>query len=415
MLRHVGERCASVVIGGEMEQKKITKMAWKPLQPFAVHNNMKKNFGIYSSDDFMQLLQYERVRADRSNREFSLIVFEVEKSPRNRKEIKGLISHLRANVRNVDHVGWFKKNIGVILPETSRSKAILFIGAIRERAVSFLIPYSIYSYPEISLPSSNGDRQKEGTDKPEDKVKLYDAQNGGRLLFSECLKQVFSCGVPIWKRCIDIIGASAGLLLLLPFFLLLSIYIKIVSPGPVFYKSERIGHKGKTFTFIKFRTMHISNDQNFHGSRVKELITKGGSWTKFDDYDPRIIPGGKILRKAAVDELPQLLNILKGEMSLVGPRPCIPYEAEEFLRWHTHRFDIMPGLTGLWQVSGKDILSFEEMVRLDIAYARRMSMLFDVYLILKTPFAVIGLIMRAISRRIPHPELESSEQTAYEA
>jgi lipopolysaccharide/colanic/teichoic acid biosynthesis glycosyltransferase len=126
--------------------------------------------------------------------------------------------------------------------------------------------------------------------------------------------------------------------------------------------------------------------------------------------DPRIITGGKVLRKTCIDELPQLFNVLRGEMSLVGPRPCIPYEAEEYLRWHTHRFDILPGMTGLWQVSGKNRLSFEQMIRLDISYAKTMSFLFDLKILLLTLPTIIGLVSEAVVRNIGNKQLEPSKK-----
>ena len=129
------------------------------------------------------------------------------------------------------------------------------------------------------------------------------------------------------------------------------------------------------------------------------------------DRDPRIIPGGRVLRKACLDELPQLFNVLRGEMSLVGPRPCIPYEAEEYLRWHTHRFDILPGMTGLWQVSGKNKLSFEQMIRLDIAYTNRMSPMQDLKILLLTLPTVIGLVLEAGVKKLRGKAFASQRNT----
>jgi lipopolysaccharide/colanic/teichoic acid biosynthesis glycosyltransferase len=142
---------------------------------------------------------------------------------------------------------------------------------------------------------------------------------------------------------------------------------------------------------------------------------------KLDEYDPRIIPGGRILRKLAIDELPQIFNVLRGEMSLVGPRPCIPYEADEYERWHTHRFTILPGLTGLWQVSGKNKLTFAEMIRLDIAYERSMSLWIDLWIIIRTIPTVIGLGLEGAGNRLARirlraqPARESTETKRSEA
>jgi lipopolysaccharide/colanic/teichoic acid biosynthesis glycosyltransferase len=179
---------------------------------------------------------------------------------------------------------------------------------------------------------------------------------------------------------------------------LVAIFIKIVSPGPIFFKQERIGYEGKPFTFIKFRTMKHNAATGKHQQHLKNLILSDcddndcGAMVKLEN-DPQIIPFGKILRKTCIDEIPQLINVLRGEMSLVGPRPSIPYEVEHYLRWHDGRFDAVPGMTGLWQVSGKNRLTFKEMVRLDIRYTRQMSFWMDMKIICKTPFAIAGQVL----------------------
>jgi lipopolysaccharide/colanic/teichoic acid biosynthesis glycosyltransferase len=163
---------------------------------------------------------------------------------------------------------------------------------------------------------------------------------------------------------------------------------------------------------MKFRTMHENSDPRAHKDYLKELIKGGMPMEKLDrGADPRIIPGGIILRKTCLDELPQLFNVLRGEMSLVGPRPCIPYEAEEYLRWHTHRFDILPGMTGLWQVNGKNKLSFEQMMRLDISYTKRMSLLLDLKILLLTVPTIIGLVFEATLRRLSKKQLDPSKKS----
>jgi len=206
--------------------------------------------------------------------------------------------------------------------------------------------------------------------------------------------------VPVWKRALDIVGSLSLLVLASPVFLLLALYIKIVSPGPVFFKQTRVGYKGVPFMFWKFRTMKHGNNQGFHGKHAQSFILSGDvPMDKLDNHDPRIIPGGRAIRKSCIDELPQLWNVLRGDMSLVGPRPCIPYEAQEYLRWHTHRFDVLPGLSGLWQVSGKNKLTFKQMIRLDIAYCRNMSLLNDLSIILRTPFAIAKMVLESLQSK----------------
>jgi len=137
----------------------------------------------------------------------------------------------------------------------------------------------------------------------------------------------------------------------------------------VFFKQERIGYKGRSFDFLKFRTMKADSGTRVHEKHLKTLINNDIQMDKLDgENDPRIIPFGKFLRQSCLDELPQLINVLRGDMSLVGPRPCLAYEAQEYNLWHTKRFDIKPGMTGSWQVNGKNRTTFKEMIRLDINY-----------------------------------------------
>jgi len=213
----------------------------------------------------------------------------------------------------------------------------------------------------------------------------------------DALDPFFVRKIPAWKRLMDILGSILGLILFAPVFLLIPLIIKIVSAGPVFFKQERIGFGGKKFIFLKFRTMKINCDPSVHRQYYARLINvyKTGDdsaecMLKLDSHDPQIILFGKLLRKTYLDELPQLVNVLRGEMSLVGPRPPIPYEVAEYSRWHNGRFDAVPGMTGLWQVSGKNSLSFKKMVRLDIRYSRNLSFIGDVKILLMTPLVIIS-------------------------
>ncbi len=192
-------------------------------------------------------------------------------------------------------------------------------------------------------------------------------------------------GLPFWKRALDL-----GLILLaLPGWLfigaLVALVIKAGSVGPVFFRQKRVGYKGREFTLYKFRTMHINAAVDSHRQHTRNLIKSQDPMTKLDaQQDPRLIPFGSMLRASGLDELPQLLNVVRGDMSLVGPRPCIPYEYELYEPWHRQRLDAVPGLTGLWQVSGKNRTTFDQMVLLDIEYARRRSLWLDLKIIFKT-------------------------------
>lgn len=201
--------------------------------------------------------------------------------------------------------------------------------------------------------------------------------------------------MPVWKRTMDIICSLTGIILLFPLFLIVAAVLKIVSPGPIFFRQERVGYGGKIFLMYKLRTMHVNADDSLHARHMADIINgddKNNYYkpvSKLPD-DPRIIPFGKFLRVSAIDELPQLYNILIGDMSLVGPRPPIPYEVDQYKFWHSDRFDIVPGLTGLWQVSGKNRLPFNEMIRLDIRYAQTQSFWTDMKILLMTPSVVVS-------------------------
>ena len=204
--------------------------------------------------------------------------------------------------------------------------------------------------------------------------------------------------IPAWKRALDIAGSLIALIIVSPIILLSAVFIKIVSPGPVFFKQERVGFLGRTFKLLKLRTMKVNADVSVHREHVKNLIknnqNNGGAakMEKLDAVDSQIIPFGKILRTTCIDELPQLFNVLMGEMSLVGPRPCLGYEAQEYMLWNKERFHTVPGMTGLWQVNGKNNLTFEKMIRLDICYSRNKSLWLDAKIILMTIPAIISEI-----------------------
>jgi len=200
------------------------------------------------------------------------------------------------------------------------------------------------------------------------------------------------------KRGLDVAGGVALLILLSPLFVLIAVLVKVSSPGPVLFRQVRVGQMMKPFTMLKFRTMHVNADEGPHHQFVSRFITGSAHGAdlgtnglfKLSD-DPRITSLGRFLRKTSLDELPQLWNVLRGEMSLVGPRPPLPYELEQYKRWHRRRVvEAKPGLTGLWQVTGRSRTTFDEMVRLDLRYARMRSLSTDLKILLATPAAVIS-------------------------
>ena len=198
----------------------------------------------------------------------------------------------------------------------------------------------------------------------------------------------------------DIIGSLLALFIFSPLFLVVTIAIKLSSKGPVFFRQERIGRYGKPFVFIKFRSMYVENDTGVHKEWFRRFVsdqaerhpTNGTDTVVYKlTKDPRVTRVGKLLRRTSLDELPQFFNVLKGEMSMVGPRPPIPYEVDAYQSWHRGRIlEAKPGITGLWQVNGRSRLAFDDMVRLDLSYARGWSLWLDIKILLQTPLAVLS-------------------------
>jgi lipopolysaccharide/colanic/teichoic acid biosynthesis glycosyltransferase len=197
-------------------------------------------------------------------------------------------------------------------------------------------------------------------------------------------------GIPFWKRALDIACIIAAAPVWLPLGLLVAGLIRVVSPGPVFFRQERVGYLGRRFGCLKFRTMVVNADTSVHRGHLEDLMNSNCPMTKLDKAgDARVIPCGLFLRTLGLDELPQIINVLKGEMSLVGPRPCLPYEYEKYLPRHRKRCAAVPGLTGLWQTSGKNRTTFEEMIELDIYYAKHKSLLMDFKIMMMTMPALL--------------------------
>ncbi len=205
--------------------------------------------------------------------------------------------------------------------------------------------------------------------------------------------------VPPWKRAIDILFCLPALPVLALMTLFMSLMIVLRSPGPVFFRQERVGHGRRRFLCFKFRTMHVRAETDVHREHFAKLIDTNAPMVKIDTRDSRLIPGGRILRATGLDELPQIINVLRGDMSIVGPRPCIPYEYEKYQPWQRERFDTLPGITGLWQVSGKNRTTFEEMMHLDIRYARTKTFWMDLRIIVLTPVAIATQIYDTLIRR----------------
>jgi len=307
-----------------------------------------------------------------------------------KKIIIKVVSSLSDILRETDIKGWYAESgiIGVIFTEMTSLEASAIEEIFRKirGCLSDILPeiffkkaaISFHIYPEVQG-NDAVDRQLNIKPYPD----FAERHIGNKLTISV-------------KRLIDITGSLIALLLFSPVFLVIAIAIKLTSAGPVFFRQNRLGHNGKSFTFLKFRSMYQDNDPGKHRDYIQKFISQQRNAAvepgvfKLKD-DPRITPIGKWLRKTSLDELPQLINVLKGEMSLVGPRPPIPYECDLYDIWHMRRLlSCKPGITGLWQVTGRSRTTFDEMVRLDLQYVNEWSLGLDVKIILKTFRAVFG-------------------------
>jgi len=208
---------------------------------------------------------------------------------------------------------------------------------------------------------------------------------------------------PLWKRALDIAAVLVLLPVILPVIGLIAITIKVVSRGPIFFRQDRIGFLGRSFICFKFRTMRAGASHVVHQGYFKQLMESDEPMTKMDSVgDPRLIPLGSILRASGLDELPQLLNVVRGEMSIVGPRPCTPFEYANYHPWQKERFNTLPGLTGLWQVNGKNKTTFNEMIKLDIRYVETKTIWLDMQIILRTFPVVFHQVNEIVRRRLKH-------------
>ena len=362
-----------------------------------------------SKEIFRKIIDRERDRANRTGEVFSLVVFVLPEKGEKQEALALLTDTLSPRVRSIDAIGWLDlKHVGILLPETNSEGAHMFARKIYQDMliVKSTLSYEIFTYPSDKLTDPQ-------------KVPLYvlpettshnrqGVATGREGCLSKTQRSVdymFCLSKRILKRGFDLLGATVFLLMFFPLFLAIAALIKIVSPGPVFYKQQRIGYAGQPFTFLKFRTMRLNAETQEHQDYLASLINGSSDENESSvpmvklDHDTQIIPCGSLLRKSCLDELPQLLNVLRGEMSLVGPRPPIPYEVKEYHSWHRGRFNALPGMTGLWQVSGKNKLSFREMVRLDIRYARDRSLWVDIKILFRTPLAIFEQLRDSLKNK----------------
>jgi lipopolysaccharide/colanic/teichoic acid biosynthesis glycosyltransferase len=356
------------------------------------------NPGILAQEPFMRMLCVERKRTERSHRRFVLMLLAAGTllKPGNKGDAFDKVLYaLSRYTRETDIKGWYKEGsvIGVIFTEigTAEGRAVAnaLLGKVTNALCSVL---SIEQINEVSLSFHVF---------PEDVEKQAAGGSHDSVLYPELVRRTDPQKASLLvKRSIDIVGSLSALILSSPLLLAICAAIKLTSKGPIFFRQERLGQYGRRFTFLKFRTMYFRSDHAIHKEYVTRFISgeKGaqqnaGTQPAFFKLkaDPRVTAIGRLLRRTSLDELPQFLNVLLGEMSLVGPRPPVQYEFDAYDVWHKRRVLVVkPGITGLWQVEGRSRVTFDEMVRLDFRYAASWSLWLDAKILLRTPMAVLS-------------------------
>jgi lipopolysaccharide/colanic/teichoic acid biosynthesis glycosyltransferase len=351
-----------------------------------------------AESSFRRMIAVERKRSERSKEPFLLMLVELseEAEPKESgKVLEGMLEVLQGCSRETDVIGWYKEHeaIGVMFTGLVVQDKELILTTLVTRVSSLLqseLTFDQFNQVRLSFHFFPDEWDHEsGGDGPTN-VRLYpDLMN----------PPVRKKSLLVMKRAIDLLVTGLGLLALLPVFAAIAIAIKMTSKGPVLFKQKRVGQYGKLFTVLKFRSMYVDNDHSVHKEYVTKLIAnqaqRNGTAGKSDGVykltnDRRITPLGQILRRTSLDELPQIFNVFTGEMSLVGPRPAIPYELAAYQTWHRRRIlEAKPGITGLWQVTGRSLVKFDDMVRLDLRYANSWSLGLDLWILLRTPMAVI--------------------------
>jgi exopolysaccharide biosynthesis polyprenyl glycosylphosphotransferase len=345
------------------------------------------------------MIAIERKRTERSAKPFLLMLLETgdqSSEERSRQILSNVIASLVEATRETDVIGWHRSSlcIGVLFTQLAFLDQKMVLSAMLARVGAILqdnLSLEQFSQINISFHFFPDKWDQDSTDRPSNPTLYPDLPRVDRIGKLESLT----------KRVMDISGSLLLLAITSPILCLVGIAIRLSSKGPILYRQQRVGQSGKPFMFLKFRSMYVDSDPEVHQRYVMQLIAgkaerhasnengDGAGVFKLTK-DQRITNIGTFLRRTSLDELPQLFNVLKGEMSLVGPRPAIPYEVAAYQTWHRRRvLEVKPGITGLWQVNGRSRVGFDEMVRLDLRYAKDWSPWLDLKILLRTPRAVI--------------------------
>ena len=350
---------------------------------------------ILDQTQFDAAICLERKRSERSTKPFLLMLVDLQGvfgNGNRAKKVSKTVMAVRSLSRDTDITGWYLQDavFGVLFTELGSAEKSEILASVKERVTTAICqtlePQDI-SAINISFHFFPEDPQSQSSSTELNFYTEFGKKTGGKKFAHRI------------KRALDVALSGLLIIALLPLFAMIALIIKLTSEGPILFRQTRIGQCGKPFTFLKFRSMYVNNDPTIHKEYVSRLIAgepdvaqKEGNKAKLYKIknDPRVTQFGKFLRKTSMDELPQFFNVFKGEMSLIGPRPPVPYEFERYDVWHRRRvLEIKPGITGLWQVSGRSRMSFDDMVRLDLQYARTWSLWLDFKILLQTPAAVL--------------------------
>ncbi|HJT35772.1 MAG TPA: sugar transferase [Pirellulales bacterium] len=327
---------------------------------------------VRSVEQFREALLYERARSDRSGHEFSLVAFSSGQIEHVGAMTRRLATTLAGRLRAIDQIGWLADGrLAALLPYTPPEGAWKVADDICLGLPDRIAPpvVEVFVYPSGWLADDSNDSPANSP--------------------HECyvpLEPFLTRPLPVWKRALDVFGAGTGLLLLSPLMALLAAAVKLSSPGPVFFRQRRAGRGGRPFVIYKFRTMVADAE-----ARQRELLSlneQDGPAFKIK-RDPRVTRLGRLLRATSLDELPQLFNVLRGDMSLVGPRPLPCHESDACIGWRRRRLEVTPGLTCIWQVRGRSRVSFDEWMRMDLRYSGSRSLRHDLKLLIQTVWAVV--------------------------
>ena len=350
---------------------------------------------ILNEKSFKRTIAVERKRSERSKEPFLLMLVDVGSNPESKESqqvLERMTPVLMGCSRDTDVIGWYRERctLGLMFTALMLTDKDLILTTILNRISAMLrdeLTFDQFNQVNLSFHFFPDDWDQSGPKGPTNITLYPDIVDPGSRKRSLLLV----------KRSIDMAVSAVGLALLSPVFLGIAAAIKLTSKGPVLFRQERVGQYGRLFTVLKFRSMYTQNDHSVHKDYVMKLIRNEAQPTNGEGTgvykltnDRRVTPLGKFLRRVSLDELPQIINVLIGDMSLVGPRPAIPYELAAYQTWHRRRIlEAKPGITGLWQVTSRSTVKFDEMVRLDLRYATSWSLWLDLKILLMTPAAVI--------------------------